>query len=385
MHALPAMPEMITELVKIPSVSSVDPKWDQSNAGVIDLLANWCEGASMRVERMPLAGTGKKANLLAAVGQGEGGLVLSGHTDTVPYDEGRWSSDPFKVTTVSDRLVGLGVADMKSFFAVALHALAEIPASSLTRPVILVATADEESTMAGAHALVHAGKPRARHAIIGEPTNLVPVRMHKGVIIESVTLRGQSGHSSDPSLGRNALEGMQRVMTALLQYRDELVRMHRNDRFAVPSPTMNLGAIHGGDSPNRICAECELRFDLRPLPGMDLAQLRTEIRSRVVAAVEGLGLETSWKGAHQGTPAFFTDAEADIVRAAAELTGAEPTSAMFGTEAPYMTQLGMQTVVLGPGDIAQAHQPNEYIRLDALPAAVRVIREMIQRFCVSAR
>lgn len=379
------MPEMIADLVKIPSVSSVDPKWDQTNAGVVDRLATWSESLSMRVERMELSGTAKKANLIATLGQGDGGLVLSGHTDTVPYDEGRWSTDPFKVTTLSDRLVGLGIADMKSFFAVALHALAEIPASSLARPVILVATADEESTMAGAHALVNAGKPRARYAVIGEPTNLVPVRMHKGVVIESVTLRGQSGHSSDPSLGRNALEGMQRVMTVLLAYRDELVRMHRNDRFAVPSPTMNLGAIHGGDSPNRICAECELRFDLRPLPGMNLPAHRAEIRERVAAAVAGLGLEITWKGEHQGTPAFETDASAEIVRAAAELTSSEPTSAMFGTEAPYMTDLGMQTVVLGPGDIAQAHQPNEYIRLDALPAAVRVIRELIQRFCVGAR
>ncbi|MBK8170208.1 MAG: acetylornithine deacetylase [Sandaracinaceae bacterium] len=381
MPRLPEISEMITKLVALPSVSSVDARFDQGNAGVIEQVAEWADALSMRLTRMPMPGAKDKLNLIATLGEGEGGLVLSGHADTVPFDEAGWQQDPFKATLTSDRIVGLGTADMKSFFAVALQALSDIDVKKLKAPVIIVATADEESSMAGARALVKAGVPRARHAVIGEPTSLIPVRMHKGAIMEAVKLIGQSGHSSDPSLGRNALEGMHRVIAVLLSYRDELVRLHRNENFVVPTPTMNLGAIHGGDSPNRICAECELRFDLRPLPGMDVQAHRKEIRARVTQAVDGLGLKVEWKAEHGGTPAFETPESAEIVRAAAELTGAEPTSAMFGTEAPYMTELGMQTIVLGPGDIAQAHQPNEYIRLDALAPAVRVIRSLVHRFC----
>lgn len=381
MRRLPPLPEMISNLVALPSVSSVDTRFDQGNEKVIDQVAQWSESLSMRVKRMPLPGGKQKLNMIATLGEGEGGLVLSGHADTVPFDAAGWAQDPFKATMQADRIVGLGTADMKSFFAVALHALSEIDPKTLKAPVMIVATADEESSMAGARALVAAGQPRARYAVIGEPTSLVPVRMHKGAIMEAVRLIGQSGHSSDPSLGRSALEGMQRVMTELLVYRAELIRKHRNEHFTVPGPTMNLGAIHGGDSPNRICGECELRFDLRPLPGMDVQAHRKEIRERVTHAVAGLGLTVQWTAEHGGTPPFETPENAEIVRAAAELTGAAPTSAMFGTEAPYMTELGMQTIVLGPGDIAQAHQPNEYIRLDALAPAVRVIRSLVQRFC----
>ena len=141
--------------------------------------------------------------------------------------------------------------------------------------------------MDGANMLVATGKPRARHAIIGEPTDLRPVRMHKGMMMEAVTVTGQSGHSSNPALGRNALEGMQQVMADLLAFRDELAARHRNPLFEVEVPTLNFGCIHGGDNPNRICGECELHFDLRPLPGMDLEELRAVIRERldVVAVV----------------------------------------------------------------------------------------------------
>ena len=160
---------------------------------------------------------------------------------------------------------------MKSFLALALEASRELAGRRPERTLILLATADEETSMAGARALVEPELPRARHAIIGEPTGLRPVRMHKGILMESIRLQGHSGHSSDPSLGNSALEAMHTVIGTLLSWRNELQKNFRDPLFAVPVPTLNLGHIHGGDNPNRICAECELHIDLRPLPGMDVA------------------------------------------------------------------------------------------------------------------
>ena len=133
--------------VSTPSISSVDPALDQGNRAVIDLLAAWLEDSGCAVEIMPLAGEPAKANLIATLGSGPGGLVLSGHTDTVPFDEGRWQYDPFALTEANQRLYGLGTADMKAFLALAIEALRNVRAADLKEPLILLATADEETTM----------------------------------------------------------------------------------------------------------------------------------------------------------------------------------------------------------------------------------------------
>lgn len=373
---------MMRGLVACPSVSSVNPGWDQSNAQVIDLLADWCESAGFRVERLAVPGNPGKFNLIATLGSGSDGLVLSGHTDTVPYDEKRWSSDPFGLSERDGRLYGLGTADMKGFFALVLEAIRGMDLQRLQHPLVLLATADEESSMSGAQALVDSQRRLGRHAVIGEPTGLRPVRMHKGIGMEAIRLTGRSGHSSDPSLGVNALEGMHRVLGEILRWRDELQARYRNPLFQVPVPTINLGHIHGGDNPNRICAHCELQIDIRPLPGMDLETLRGEMRQRLGQVLEGSGLGLETAPLFEGIPAVETPASAPIVQAAEALTGYSAGSVAFGTEAPYLDRLGMQTLILGPGDIDQAHQPDEYLALARIPPYVGLLRKLIQRFCL---
>jgi acetylornithine deacetylase/succinyl-diaminopimelate desuccinylase-like protein len=211
MPTLPSHVDILRTLVGTPSVSSPDPSFDQSNRAVVDHLAELCEQLGFRVEVVPLERSPHKANLIATLGPADqpGGLVFSGHTDTVPYDRDQWHTDPFTLTQRDDgSLYGLGVADMKGFFPCALHAVRTLGAGALRKPVVLVATADEESTMWGAQQLVSEGRRLGRHAIIGEPTGMRPVRKHKGVMMERVLLEGSAGHSSDPSLGRNAIEGM---------------------------------------------------------------------------------------------------------------------------------------------------------------------------------
>ncbi|MCG6898611.1 MAG: acetylornithine deacetylase [Gammaproteobacteria bacterium] len=384
MNNLPPLLEMIRGLVSTPSISCVDPVKDLGNRAVIDRLANWLEASGFQVEIMPLPGIIPKANLIATLGSGPGGLVLSGHTDTVPYDEGKWTHDPFTLTEADSRLYGLGTADMKSFLALALEASRQLQAADLKEPLILLATADEETSMAGARALVRHDRPRARHAIIGEPTGMHPVRMHKGILMESIRLQGHSGHSSDPSLGNSALEAMHIVIGTLLSWRNELQKDFRDPSFAVPVPTLNLGHIHGGDNPNRICAECELHIDLRPLPGMDLQELRGDLHHRVLASLQNTGIEVSFDSLFEGAPAMETPAEAPIVKLAEQLTGHAAEAVAFGTEAPYLGQLGMDTVVLGPGDIDQAHQPDEYLALDRLTPMIDILKEMINTVCIKS-
>ncbi len=385
MHSpVPSLLEMLSTLIATPSVSCVSPELDQSNRTVINHLAEWLEELGFAVEVMPLPDQPHKANLIATLGSGSGGLVLAGHTDTVPFNAQRWNTDPFALTEADGRLYGLGTSDMKGFFPLAIEAARQFEAGQLRAPLIILATADEESSMAGAEALVAAGRPQAPYAVIGEPTGLRPVRLHKGMMMEGIRLRGRSGHSSDPSLGVSALEGMHRVLGEIIAWRSELQATYRNPMFRVDVPTLNLGHIHGGDNPNRICGECELHIDLRPLPGMVLEELQSVLRARLARLLEGSGLELEVFPLYKGTPPMETSESAEIVKVAERLTGHASESVAFCTEGPYLQQLGMETLILGPGDIAQAHQPNEYLALDRIRPTVELLAQLIRRFCVEA-
>jgi acetylornithine deacetylase len=373
----------LQKLVALPSVSCAVPEWDMSNRAVIDYLANCFTDLGFNTQVMPLAQTGK-ANLVATLGSGSGGLVLAGHSDTVPYDAGRWQTDPFTLTEKDGKLYGLGATDMKGFFPVIIEAVKPYIGQTFKHPLVVLATADEESSMSGARTLAKTGIPGAtpRYAVIGEPTGLVPIRMHKGIMMEAVRVRGQSGHSSNPALGKNALEAMNQVMNELIGLRTELQLKYRNAGFAVQTPTLNLGCIHGGDGANRICGDCELHFDLRLLPGMDNDELRTAIQQRLTPIAERSGTDIVLSSLFEGVDPFGEDAHSELVKLCEQLTGNTAESVAFATEAPFMQQLGMQTVVLGPGSINQAHQPDEFIPLDQLEPAVKILRGLIEKYCL---
>lgn len=384
MIAPPSLLSMLQELIATPSVSSTLAHWDQSNRGVIDKLEGWLSGMGFATEIIELEGFPGKANLIATLGSGSGGLVLSGHTDTVPYDAGRWSHDPFKLTELDNRFYGLGSCDMKGFFALAIEAardFAETP-SQLRQPLIILATADEETSMSGARALALSGRPKARRAVIGEPTGMRPVYLHKGMMMERVRLTGRSGHSSNPNLGINALEAMQGVMSELLLFRTELQQQHQNTAFEIAVPTLNLGCIHGGDNPNRICGSCELDFDLRPLPGMDLIPLRDQVNRRLATVAERYGVKIDTEALFPGIPAFQNQQDSTLVRLAEKLSGYSAQSVAFGTEAPFLQQLGMDTIVMGPGSIDQAHQPDEFLALDQIKPTVAILETLIKDTCL---
>jgi len=378
----PKLEELMQQLIALPSISCTNPALDQGNRNVINTLADWLENLGFSTEIQPLNSDGSKANLIATIGQGSNGLVLAGHTDTVPFDENRWNSDPFKLTEADNRLYGLGTADMKSFFALIIEAMRDLDLSSLQQPLIILATADEETSMSGAKALNASHFSGGRFALIGEPTGLKPVRMHKGMMMEAIKLTGLSGHSSNPALGNSALEAMHRVITELLKWRDELQAAYNNPLFEIPVPTMNLGHIHGGDNPNRICGHCELQIDIRPLPGMSLIDLRYELERRLQKTLAGTMVSYETQALFDGVAAVETPADSKLVKAVEKLTASPAEAVAFSTEAPFYNKLGMDSVVLGPGNIDQAHQPNEYLAIDQIKPAVKLIQDLVIQFCM---
>lgn len=378
---VPSLKQQFAALIAAPSVSCTQPELDQSNAGVIDLLADWLGSLGFACECQLIAPG--KYNLLATRGSGPGGLVLAGHSDTVPFDAALWRADPLTLREADDRWYGLGACDMKGFFALVIEAVRPLLDQPFRQPLIILATCDEESSMSGARALADAGRPLGRAAVIGEPTGLRPVRLHKGVMMERIDILGQSGHSSNPAYGRSALDAMHAVMGELIALRGEWQQQFRNPMFSVPQPTLNLGCIHGGDNPNRICGHCALEFDLRPLPGMQPDQLRMMIRERLRPVAERHQVQLDLAPLFPSAPAFEEPAGSELVRLAERLTGHCAEAVAFGTEAAYLQQLGCQTLVLGPGDIACAHQPDEYLDLARIEPTVTVLRQLIGHYCLS--
>ncbi|NOQ88721.1 MAG: acetylornithine deacetylase [Gammaproteobacteria bacterium] len=384
---IPDIKFLIKQLLSTPSISCTSADIDQGNLQVINLLAEWFENLGLKCEIQTLEHDKNKANLIATLGAGSNGLVLAGHTDTVPIDEDRWQLDPFNLTEKDNRFYGLGSCDMKSFFAVIIEALKDIDLNNIKRPLIILATADEETSMSGAKAIArHADKlgiNNARYAVIGEPTNMQPVRMHKGMMMEAIQLVGQAGHSSNPALGNSALEAMFKVISELLRWRDELQAKYSNPLFEVPVPTMNLGHIHGGDNPNRICGSCELQIDIRPLPGMRVSDLRAEMQQRLKNVLQETGIQFKTISLFDGVDAMETDKNAELVKLAEKMTNTESQVVAFSTEAPFYNEIGLQTIVMGPGSIQQAHQPDEYIEMKILDPAVDIIKRLIKHYCVA--
>ena len=379
--ALPTVEKMIATLVATPSISSFDPGLDTSNRAVCEHLAGWFQSVGARVELNAVPGHAGKFNLLARFGSGPPGLALCGHTDTVPFDEARWEHDPFGAQIKQHKLYGLGSADMKGFLAICAAVLARQNAARLNRQIVVLGSADEETGMFGARALLEQGQPLAPCVVVGEPTSLVPMRQHKGILMEKIILRGRSGHSSNPALGNNAIDAMHEVLTELKAWRVEMGERFAHSDFAVPVPTLNFGRISGGDNPNRICADAQLHIDVRLTPGMTVAKSRASIRERVARVVEASGVEVDFEVLFEGIDPLTTSADAAIVRHCEALSGHRAGCVNFGTEASLFNQLGSDSVIFGPGDIDLAHQPNEYLDLRQIDPTEKMLHALIDRFC----
>ena len=382
MKNLPNFTDSLTQLIASASISSTQVSWDQGNLAVIQLLASWFEQLGFSIDIQAVPETRNKYNLLAKLGSGTGGLLLAGHSDTVPFDENRWQSDPFKIVDKDNKFYGLGTCDMKGFFAFILQVCKGLTAQQLKKPLYILATADEETTMAGARFFTKNQQIKPDVAIIGEPTNLVPVIMHKGHMSHRITIQGQSGHSSKPSLGVNAIEIIHQVIGQLMQLKEKLALNYSNQAFDVKEPTLNFGAIHGGDNANRICGHCELDIDMRALPGMTDSELILLLSEALKPLAEKYPNRISFSELDPSSPSFEQSKNSDFVTIAEEISGHSCCAVNYATEAPFIQQLGCQTIVLGPGSIDQAHQPNEFLAHSEIDKTEQLLLKMIERYCL---
>lgn len=383
---LPSFIQIYNELITIPTISSVtNDKIDCPNKELIDKLANWFTGLGFKTSLVEVPNTRNKYNLLATYSnddnQTQGGLLLSGHTDTVPFDEGQWSKNPFKVTEVDNKWYGLGTADMKGFFAFILEALRDIDLKTLTKPLHILATADEEITMAGAAYFAQNTKLQPDCTIIGEPTSLIPIRAHKGFTANVIRVIGKSGHSSDPAKGVNAIEIMHLVIGKLLELKQNLKDQYHNDGFAVPYPTMNLGMIKGGDAANRICGCCELLLDIRVLPEMNVNSLYEIVCNALKPLMELYPNRIQVENEVDPIGGYECQKEEPALKEVEKLLNQTAQTVNYSTEAPFLNKIA-PTIVLGPGSIEQAHQPDEFVSMDYLKPTKIAIEQLIKRFCL---
>ena len=369
--------DLLERLVAFDTTSS------NSNLELVGFLADYGEGATVERHASP---DGAKANLIMRFGPARddrAGLVLSGHMDVVPATEKEWRSDPFALKDGGDRFVGRGTCDMKGFLAVAVNVARE--AKDLAQPLALVFTYDEEVGTVGARHLVEHWTPvesLPRQAIIGEPTSLGVVRMHKGHLRLRVTIHGVAAHSGYPHLGKSAIETAARVLVSLrgLRHRFEKAGGPQAEHFPeVPFVPLNVGLIRGGVAVNVVPDKCVLEIGARALPGMNEAGIVGSIREAVANAA---GSDPWELDVLAESPPMLLDSGAPIHGCLCGQTGQDDERAVsYATDAGWLARTGMQCAIFGPGSIEVAHKPNEFVPKQDLIDARGHLERAVERFC----
>jgi acetylornithine deacetylase len=364
---------MIERLIAFNTVSR------DSNLGLIEWVRDYLTklGATTRLTH---DASGKKANLFATLGDSpKPGLILSGHTDVVPVDGQNWDTDPFKASEKGGRLYARGSADMKGFIGIILNQapkfLSAINANKLDAPLHYALSFDEEVGCLGVRSLIRdleENNIRPAGCVVGEPTSMQPIIAHKGTHRFRCAVHGREAHSSYVTHGVNAIEYAARLVVYIRKMADRLADMEQRDYgFTVPYSTLSTGVIQGGIAANVVPKDCVFQFDMRTLPQASPDALYQEIReyaetlAREMKAIdEHSGIDLQWLSQTVGLAASESDA---IVQWAMQLAR-NPTvgKVSYGTEAGLFQKMGVPTVICGPGDIAEAHRPNEFVSLEQL-------------------
>lgn len=359
-------------------------------------LIQWVEGylAHLGVpsRRVPNA-DGTKSNLMAMIGPAvEGGVVLSGHTDVVPVDGQPWSSDPWTLTERDGRLYGRGTCDMKGFLALALAAAPDLAKATLSKPVHLAFSYDEEVGCLGAPDMIDViarEVPRPALVVVGEPTDMVAVRAHKGIASFIVTVTGREAHSSLTHLGVSANMAAIKLMAMLVALSERLEReADPNSPFTPKGATLTIGQVHGGTAVNILARECVFAFDLRTPAGMDPEALLADF----FTAARAMDVEIKAKAPEGGvkverrslTPAFAPEEDGVAETFARRLAGdnGPPRVVPYAAEAGQFQGAGLSTVICGPGSIDQAHQPDEYVEISQMQRGAAFMRRLIEDLSV---
>lgn len=375
-------------LAMLHSLIGFDTTSRESNLGLIEWVRDHLRRLGAHT-RLSYDEAGRKANLFATVGEGGlPGLILSGHTDVVPVDGQAWNSDPFRAEVRDGRLYGRGSCDMKGFIACALAAVPQMLAHTGRAPFHLALSYDEEVGCLGVrHLLADLAEQgvRAAACIVGEPTGMQLVVAHKGRCELRCCVQGREAHSSLPGLGVNAIEyGAQIIAFIQRLAQREAATGLRSPGFDVPYTTVQCGTVRGGIAPNTVPKDCEFSVELRYPPGHPPERLVYEIQAFIAHDILPQMRQTWPQSAVDlslvnDTPAFEIGPDAPLVRLVQQLSGAmQATRAAYNTEAGLFQRHGLPTVICGPGHIAQAHKPDEYIALSELAACEEFLGRLIR-------
>jgi acetylornithine deacetylase len=364
---------MIDPVAVLRELVAVDSTSARSNLPILDVLQRHARALGLQARRLEWTDDAGvlKANLIASRGGEKGGLALVGHTDCVPFDAA-WEG-ALRPSLEGDNLQGRGSADTKAYLAAMLAAAARTSGA----PLQLVFTADEEVGCLGARKLVEEKALQPRRAVVGEPTRLIPVLGHKGYCLAEVSVHGAEGHSAYPETGASAVLAAGRVLREIERVGDEL-RADADRLFSPPFTTLNVGVISGGKAKNVIPGLCAFSVEWRPLPSQDVRKV-LRLLEEACARVAGdrIRIEVS---AHRLDPGVAVPREAEIVTFLSQQSGNGPETIPFGTELPYLVQLGAEACVFGPGDIRVAHRTGEFVPLDELHRAVEILDATIGQF-----
>jgi acetylornithine deacetylase len=365
--------ELLARLVHFDTTSH------KSNLALVAFVEDYLAQHGLASHLVPDADA-SKASLYASIGPvGVPGVALSGHTDVVPVEGQTWSSDPFVLTERNGRLYGRGSADMKGFLACVLAAVPDFVRRKLAVPIHLVFSYDEEIGCLGVRPLIAEIARRfvkPRMVIVGEPTSMSVVDAHKGPVRWHVEIKGRAAHSSMAPLGVNAISVAGKLLQELARIEGELKVAPRVERFDPPYATLQVTRIDGGTATNIVPIYCRFDFDVRALPGVDVAAIDRRIcafaerecipEMRRVAPESGISIAVA-----NQVPPFAAGATSEAVALALHLAGHNETHAVsYATEAGLFQEAGSPSVVIGPGDIAQAHAADEFIAKDQLESCM---------------
>ncbi len=382
--ACPVMSDRLRPLLE--QLLKFDTTSRESNLELIDFIRQYLLGFNIDAQLF-YDDSGGKANLYARIGpEGDGGVMLSGHTDVVPVDGQLWTHPPFALTEQNGRYYGRGSADMKGFLACVLATVPKFIAQPLRMPLYLAFSYDEEVGCLGVRSLVEhlkASPQKPAMCIVGEPTEMKPVYGHKGKLAMRCQVKGHACHSAYAPQGVNAIEYAARLVSKLSELGETLAEQQDN-RFDPPFSTLQVGTIRGGAALNIVPQDCQFDFEIRHLPDAQV--------DSVVSELQQYAREQLLPKMHQraqssdisfqplsGYPGLLTDSQSEFAQWLAQWCGSNAFSTVaFGTEGGLFDAAGVATLICGPGSMEQGHKPDEFVSIDQLKNCI----SMLENLCI---
>jgi acetylornithine deacetylase len=373
--------ELLAKLVAFDTTSA------KSNLELIVFVQDYLDGQGVASTLVP-DGDGKKACLFASIGEGDGGVGLSGHSDCVPVTGQSWTSDPFTLTERDGRLYGRGTCDMKGFLACVLASVPLFRSAPLREPIHILISYDEEVGCLGVRPMIaRFGQdlPRPRVVIVGEPSGMQVIDGHKCIDVFRTTVTGREAHSSMPAIGVNAISAASRLVEEIDRIAAEVADVENDPHFDPPHSTVMVAMVDGGTAPNIVPRNCDILWQLRGLPGTKAKDLPARLASfaennllpsmRAVAPDASVDTKTE-----TAVPAFSAEPKSEAVSLALSLTGANRASGVsYATEAGLFQDAGCPAVVCGPGDIEQAHTADEFVTVSQIESCLVFLAKLTER------